>query len=343
MRMNANRAAGPPTTLLDLILEHLHTTAAPLLRFQEVEPFLRIEPHESLGRGVLVESAIPADEIPDPRHPGSGQFVGVRKTSRGWFAVALDEDNFFTPFPIDERDVRQLHVSLANFVAALRQVNDIYGEGSSSDGNLIVIGQKFLEGFGNIEVHLALVNDDPIEFATRCRGLRSSPGIKKVVVLMPRPVSLTNGQRQLLDQQGVQLISLHQLSGKGELALDWQVHVIAASAMVKQDGFRAPRTIVWKGREHTCDLTSKEQDFLAIAVGDEYIEVHRLMHAGERPLWKGTFRNVKSQRDKISKFLSRFNRKLATAKPAVPLSFSLKRGSQAVQRRELRFSSASSG
>jgi hypothetical protein len=339
--MKTKRKTAQPATLFGVVLGHLHTTAAPLLRFREIEHYLKTEPRRSLAKNVLVESQDRADEIPHPLRPDSGEFVGARKTSRGWFAVALDDD-FFDPIPINERDVCQFLVSLPALVDALRQENGIAGEGSALDGNLIAVGQKVLEGFGTVDVYLALQNDDPSEFAARCRGIRRSHGAKRVAVFIPRPVALTNTQRQLLDSQAVLLIPLQPMADNGTLTLDWQSEVIAALAVATPDGFRAPRTVVWQGCEHRCDLTSKEQEFLVLAISEEQIEVPRVMHLGERPLWKRRFRNEKSQRDTISKFLSRLNRKLATAKPAVPLSFSLKRGSQSVQRRVLSISPASS-
>jgi hypothetical protein len=265
----------------------------------------------------------------------------IRKTAQGYEGVASD-DEYFDPITLTESDVRQFQFSLPGFVEFLRKENGICGDGITADGNLITVGQKNLEGYGDVEVYLALENSDPCKFFTLCRSIRITQGIKKVVLLIPCPVSLTNAQRQLLDSQGIILISLLQGADHGTLALDWQSRVIAASSIVTPDGFRAPRTIVWKGCEHTCDLTKKEQAFLTIAISEEFIEIARVMHSGDHPLWKSRFRNEEKQRDTISQFLSRLNRKLASAKPIVPLSFSLKRGRSYIQRRILNISVSSS-
>jgi len=232
--------------------------------------------------------------------------VTVRKTARGYEGVASGDD-YCDPIPLTESDIRQIHFSLSGFVDFLRKENGICGDGITADGNLITVGQKNLEGYGEVEVYLALENGDPCKFSTQCRSIKSTQGIKKVVVLIPRPVTLTNPHRQLLDSQGIILIPLLQGAERDTVVLDWQSQVITPSLAVIPDSFRAPNIVIWKGCEHKCNLKTNEQVFLGIAINENYIDVARLMHLGGDSLWKERFRNERKQRCKISQFLGRLN------------------------------------
>lgn len=324
-----------PQTLLSAILERLHTTANPVLRLREIESHPEVERRREFDEGVLVEDQVP-EIIPNPRKLGSGEFVGVRETARGFEAVATG-DEFFSPFLLEDCDVRQFRISLPALIGRLRSENAIDGTDMPADGGLITVGQKVLEGYGTIEVYCALPNDDPTEFAARCRGIRQLKGIKKIAVLVPRLAALTHSQRQILDNNNVILVPLIPLADRGTLAIDWNA-VIAGPAAALSDGIHAPDTLVWKGREHKRAMTRMDQSFLALAMDEQYLDVARVMNESENALWGEHFRNTKSQRDKISQFLLRVNNKLAKAKPPVPLSFSLKRGDKYIQRQILNIS-----
>jgi hypothetical protein len=326
-----------PKTLLSLIVERLHETGNPLLRLCEIDAYPREAKLQISVKRSLVE-APRADEVPHPHRPGS--WVAVQETAKGYYGVAPGHDDFIEPVALSERDVRQFYVDVPNFVECIRSENSIQSDGLVADGNLFAVGQKDLDGFGVVDVYLSLVNDIPHEFAARCRGIRLARGVKAAVVLIPRPVALTNTHRQVLDTQGIILVPLLSAAEHNSLAVDWQREVVAASTAAIADGFHAPDTVVWKGNEHKCRLARREQNFVTMAIGKTFIEVSLVMHLGENALWKQRFHNDKSHRDTVSQFLSRLNRKLAGAKPVVPLEFSLKRGSTYIQRRILKISTA---
>ncbi len=260
----------------------------------------------------------------------------MRPTADGFEAVALG-DEYFDPFLLDDRDVRQFRISLPALIDRLRSENAIDGTEASADRGLITVGQKELEGYGTIEVYCALPNDDPAEFASRCRGIRQLRGIKKVAVLVPRLAALTHSQRQILDNNNVVLVPLLPLADRGTLAIDWNM-VIAGTDARLTNGICAPNRLVWEGREHEFAMTTLDQRFLALAIDEQYLDVARLMNESKDALWSEHFRNKKSQRDKISQFLLRVNNKLARAKPPVPMCFSLKRGDKYIQRQILNIS-----
>ena len=91
--------------------------------------------------------------------------MAVQKTTKGYFGVAPDGDDFIEPVALSERDVRQFCVDLPSFIECLRSDNGIQGDGLVVDGNLFAVGQKDLDGFGVVDVYLSLVNDNPQEFA----------------------------------------------------------------------------------------------------------------------------------------------------------------------------------
>lgn len=172
--------------------------------------------------------------------------LGARNTSRGWFAVSLDEDSYFEPIPIEEDDVRQSHVSLPEFVDCLRRHNAIVGSEAVADDNMITVGQKLLEGHGAVEVYLAVENHDTSTFLSRCRAIQRPHGVKQVVVLTPRPVPLANAHRELLDARGVIVVSLASAAISDTLAIDcpkWRICATTASSF-RQLGRRAGRSIV---------------------------------------------------------------------------------------------------
>ena len=69
------------------------------------------------------------------------------------------------------------------------------------------------------------------------------------------------------------LVPLLSTADRNTLAVDWQQAVVAASAAAIADGFHVPDTVIWKGREHTCRLARREQNFLTMAIGKTFIEV----------------------------------------------------------------------
>ena len=67
--------------------------------------------------------------------------------------------DFFRPVPLLPEDVLQYEVSVPGLVAALRRENGIDGTGGEESDGLVPLGQKAVEGFGRVPVHLSFPND----------------------------------------------------------------------------------------------------------------------------------------------------------------------------------------
>jgi hypothetical protein len=104
---------------------------------------------------------------------------------------------------------------------------------------------------------------------------------------------------------------------------------------LRPNGFYAPETIIWHGREHECALTKQEAQFFARAHANDETELQQLMYKGKGAVWNQRYSNVKPKRDAIAKLVSRINNKLADAVPRVPILFSLRRGYDCVGREDL--------
>jgi hypothetical protein len=167
---------------------------------------------------------------------------------------------------------------------------------------------------------------------TRCRAIQRPQAIKKVVVLTPCPVALSNSQRELLDGRGVTIISLSPASDPESLVIDWDGQVIGPPRDRTADGVYSPNVIVFQGKEHRCDLTKRELAFMALALRNEEIPLGNVIHRGQDALWKESFKNDQKTRDKVTQFLSRLNTKLATATPQFPFLLSLPRHSSSICR-----------
>lgn len=280
----------------------------------------------SFAQDVLVECE-PAEEVTH-----CGRLVAVRKTLRGWQGVAPDPRDYFDPVSLNDDEVRQVLIDVNGIVDRLRIENEIVGLGPEQDGNVFTVGQKNVDGYGNVEVYLSIENGDPASFATRCRGLRMPHGAARVVVLIPRPVTLPSSDRQLIDSHGVVLMPLAEAAERGDLSVDWQ-RAFMSLQLQRPDGYYPPGIVVWKSHEHKCKLTAHEQRFIAVAIEEQFIEVSKLMHNGDDAVWQGRFLNTKQQRQKINAVLSRLNRKLEKAKPRLPVSFGLKRQDNYIERK----------
>ena len=210
--------------------------------------------------------------------------------------------------------------------------NAIVGSETAADGQLVAVGQKAIDGYGEVDVYLSVANIDTLDFMTRCRAIQRPQTIKKVVVLTPCPVALSNSQRELLDGRGVTIISLSPTSDLESLVIDWDGQVIGPPRDRTADGVYSPNVIVFQGKEHRCDLTKRELAFMALALRNGEIPLSTLISLGEGALWKQRFSNDKQTRDKVTQFLSRLNKKLARATPPLPFLLSLPRHSSSIRR-----------
>jgi hypothetical protein len=252
------------------------------------------------------------------------------RTPRGLFAVALDEDDFFEPFPLAEDDVKVYEVTVPRLIQRIRQDNDIVGSHNSTETGLIPIGQKQVAGYGAVEVFLSLPNADPGAFTVRCLALRKPAGVRCLAILLPIPVTLPAADREQLDSRNITLIPLLPSTDQGHFRIDWNLIISSASGH-RPDGMYPPRTIVFRGLEYSCELTKAEMTFIDIALRNEEIDIGTL-HNRKGMIWKGTFINDQAHRNKITKFLSRLNDKLSRATPPFPLVFSLPRNRQTITR-----------
>lgn len=102
----------------------------------------------------------------------------------------------------------------------------------------------------------------------------------------------------------------------------------------RPDGFYPPRTVVWHGQPHECDLTKGQMAFLQLGLHNIEIDVCMLMHQKTGTVWKERYMHSQSQRDKISQYLSRLNKQFLAARPPLDIEFSLRRGADFVSRTE---------
>ena len=107
-----------------------------------------------------------------------------------------------------------------------------------------------------------------------------------------------------------------------------------SSTPPRADGFYPPRTAVWHGQEHDCDLTEAQMAFLSVGLTDREVEISQLMNSKNGLVWTVLYRNDRATRDKISQFLSRLNARLSQARPPLGVSFSLRRSADSISREE---------
>jgi len=197
----------------------------------------------------VLNKAPDADEVPYPRFPSSGRMVMVRRTAQGLFAVAGEDDDHFAPFRLSEEDVRQFSVSVPNLIDVIRKHNGIDANASAGDDGMIPVGQKQVDGYGAVDVYLALAAGDGNALASRCLSLLTPSGVKKIAVLLPCVTLFPAPQRQLLEARGILLIPLAPLADRGSIVIDWASLVAGPSVSQVADSV-APDKIGWKGREY---------------------------------------------------------------------------------------------
>ncbi|MEX0678370.1 MAG: hypothetical protein WD063_14915 [Pirellulales bacterium] len=249
--------------------------------------------------------------------------------------MPLEDADWFPAIQLEEGDVRQYRVDLDSFAKHLRHENGIEGEELDAEGEIIALGRRIVDGFGAIDVYLSLSNVDPSEFSGRCRTLERPQGTKRIVVLTPLTVVVRNSHRQLLESKGITIVAL---SGDN-MKVDWLSVVATLASTALPDGYHAPNQVVFRGIEHTCSLSRKEELFIAKGVVSQFVQIDQVMRIDSDAVWRETFRNTKAQRDRISQFLGRLNNKLAKATPPLRLSFHVVHGKPHIRRHD--FSNAS--
>src|SRR5690606_18574569 len=157
-------------------------------------------------------------------------------------------------------------------------------------------------GAGQLDVYLSLVNCDTNAFALRCRQLQRPAGISRVVLLVPRHISLPATIRAALDAAGVVIVALWRSAEGGSLEIEWDSSVEPGRL---RDGVISARKIVFRGRTHACDLTKKEMNFLAAYLATDEIDIHQVMHTRSGALWRQRYRPERGPRQTLGTFLSR--------------------------------------
>ncbi len=315
--------------MLSYVLSRLGRLEAPLVRHREIEGYPSTELKALVRQGLLV-TAPPAEFIVLRTGPHSGRLVAVRPTDSGWCGVDED-DSFFSPVPLTDEDVWQYSISVTQLIRIVRNDNGIEGEKDPTEAGVIAIGQRQVDGYGVVEVYLSLAAGCQNGMVSQCLSLLKPAGVRKLVILVPCPISIAAGNRQLLDARGLVLLPLSPLADRGSLAIDWE-GMIAGSLEDRSDGVYPPRTIVVGGREYKCDMNKQEMAFVEIALRDEHVALARLIHRGPDALWQQSFVNTRTTRNKVTKLLSRLNKKLAAIRPPFPFFFSLPRGGMSVVR-----------
>ncbi|MBC7351739.1 MAG: hypothetical protein H5U08_05210, partial [Thermogutta sp.] len=118
--------------------------------------------------GVLVKEPLP-EQIPHPRFPHSGRRAAVRKTARGFFAVAgEDSSEYFEPIPVSEQQLLEFRVSVAKLVELIAKQAGIESSTVPQEAGLVAMGQKHLAGYGTVEVYLAVALGCAEQLALHC-------------------------------------------------------------------------------------------------------------------------------------------------------------------------------
>jgi len=278
-----------------------------------------------------------ADIIPHPHFPNSGRFVAVRETPRGREAVPLEDDEYFPPVPLNDGDDWQYLISLTKLVDLIRKQNAIASDGDAENGPLIAVGQKAIDGFGEIDVYLSLPNGDRRDFAMRCLGLRKPAGVKRLAVLVPAVPVLPSHERQLLDERGIVLVSLSKPADCGTLCVDWESSVVGATADRSADGVHAADTIVWQGREYRCDpnheFGKREIKLMTLMLNCSELPLGKIFNRGKDAFWKQSYNNSdQALRNRVTQMLSRVNGKLRRMSPPFVFDLSLPRNRDSIIR-----------
>ncbi|HZP97245.1 MAG TPA: hypothetical protein VFC31_13075 [Candidatus Limnocylindria bacterium] len=206
-------------SLLGFILARLDQIESPVFLHRELERFPARDLAALLSEGLLRETSR-ATEIPRPAHLPAGGDLIIRPTSKGLFGVA-DEDDYFIPIALTDDDVRQYEVSLAQLVARIRRENSISGTGFDRRDGLVPLGQKAVEGVGQVETYLAFPNEDEATLLSRCRRLQRTASGRRTIVLTPRDVPLAPEGRSEVDACGVTVIPMAAAAATGSFAIDW--------------------------------------------------------------------------------------------------------------------------
>lgn len=92
------------------------------------------------------------------------------------------------------------------------------------------------------------------------------------------------------------------------------------------------RDVVVSGVRFRMDLTKREMEFLAVALTNEQVPITRVWCRATGMLWRSRYADTRTNRNRLSRFLTDLNAKLNAATPAFPFFFTLKRGEKTITR-----------
>lgn len=317
-------------TLLSHVLQRLHSLEAPLVPHRDVHRFPRVEFTTLLKHGVLRRVNDP-DRVPNPQR-AKGPWVRVSRSGTQAFAVADEDEEYFTPFVLAPTDLLIYEVSVIKLVEWLRRDNAIVGNAPIAESGMCAVGQKQIVGFGAVNVFVSFPNQDHSAFTKACLALRVPSGVKVLVVLTPIPVALSASDAELINQRGIRVVPLLSMTDRNQVMLDWDATVFRCDVERRPNGVYAGRVICVEGSEYKGDLTKREMLFLDIAVRSEEVPIENVWFRGSGALWRSKFVNEKPNRDKVHKFISNLNKKLIRTNPPFPFLFSVARGRPVIVR-----------
>jgi hypothetical protein len=243
-------------TLLQMILLLLDRLESPVILHSDAAGYPSCQLDELVSTGLLRETTI-AEGIPRPPRFGPGSDLIVRKTARGLYGVA-DEDDYFAPVPLTEDDVRQYEISLPKLVDRIRKENGIAGDGFANHGGLIPLGAKPIGEAGATTVYLSLPNPDEGVVLARCTRLSSPSREHRVILLLPGATAFSPEARRIFGDSRVEILSLVEPAACGRLAIDWAIL-----------GFRAAQA---SGSADTC-VFRKEGSIWTISFGGKVVHI----------------------------------------------------------------------
>jgi hypothetical protein len=209
-------------SLLNFVLTRLDQVASPVFLHSELTRFPALDLASLVSSGVL-QPGLADDEIPRPaRFPGGG-YVAVRRTTKGLFGCACEGDPYFAPILLTEEDVRQYEISVDRLVDRIRRDNGIVGAGYAGLRRIVALGEKRVEGWGGVDVFLAVGLHDDAAVLSACLHLKTDTSPRRVVLLVPTLVAMSPDRRRAINATGVIVEPLRDAAQRGSLVVSWSV------------------------------------------------------------------------------------------------------------------------
>ncbi len=208
-----------PETLLQCLFRLLNSTVEPIVGPLDAAAYPAHQLLELTAAGILRETSR-ANEISRPVRFGPGANLVVTETARGLYGVASDDD-FSTPLPLIDADVKQYSISLARLVSEIRHANEIRGTGLQVSDGLVVMGTKLIAGVGSVPVYLSLPNTDETDLLARCLRTKRGTSESMAAVIVPEDPSASAELQRILDDNSIRLLGITGAAGLADLRVDW--------------------------------------------------------------------------------------------------------------------------